>query len=94
MESESGLIFKKISSLANFNSRTKFKFTFNFLHIKLIGKGIQEKIYFNNIVSINQTYISRKLSDTENTTKPGSNLWLWKCQIVSEERLLEVPLIK
>ena len=70
MESESGLIFKKISSLANFNSRTKFKFAFNFLHIKLIGKGIQEKIYFNNIVSINQTYISRKLSDMENTTKP------------------------
>ena len=58
MEPESGLIFKKISSLANFNSRTKFEFTLKFLHIKLLGKGIQEKLYFNNIVSIKPTFLA------------------------------------
>ena len=49
MEPKPGLIFKNISSLANLNSQTKFKLTLNFLHIKLLGKGIQERLYFNNI---------------------------------------------
>ena len=52
MESESDLIFKNISSLSNLNSRVKFELTFKFLHIKLLGKGIQEKLYFNDIASI------------------------------------------
>ena len=58
MEPESGLIFNNISSLGNWNSRTKLGFTFKFLHIKLLGKGIQEKLYFNNIVSIKPTFLA------------------------------------
>ena len=58
MEPESGSIFKNISSLANLNSRTKLEFTFKFLHIKLLEKGIQEKLYFNNIVSIKPTFLA------------------------------------
>ena len=58
MEPEPGLIFKNISSLANLNSQTKFEFTFTFLHIKLLGKGIQERLYFNNIVSIKLTFLA------------------------------------
>ena len=57
MKPESGLIFKNISSLANLNSRTKFEFTFTFLYIKLLGKGIQEKLYFNNIMSLKSTFL-------------------------------------
>ena len=57
MEPESGLIFKNISSLANLNSQTKFEFTFNFLHIKLLG--IHEKIHFNNIVTIKSTFLAK-----------------------------------
>ena len=45
-------------SLANLNSRTKFEVTLKFLHIKLLGKGIQEKQYFNNIVSIKPTFLA------------------------------------
>ena len=52
MERESDLTFKNISSLANLNSQIKFELTLKFLHIKLLGKGIQEKLYFNDIVSI------------------------------------------
>ena len=37
MEPEPSLIFSNISSLANLNSRNK-----SLLHIKLLGKGIQE----------------------------------------------------
>ena len=58
MEPEPGLIFKNVSSLANLNSRTKFKFIFKFLHIKLPGKGIQERLYFNNILSIKPTFLT------------------------------------
>ena len=58
MEPEYGLIFKNISSLTNLNSRTKFEFTLKFLHIKLLGKGIQEKLYFNNVVSIKPTFLA------------------------------------
>ena len=49
---EPGLIFKNISNLANFNSRNK-----NCLQIKLLQKGIQEKLYFN-IVSINFKFLA------------------------------------
>ena len=55
MEPGCGLIYKNISSLANLNSQTKFEFTLKFLHIKLLGKGIQEKLFFINIVSIKPT---------------------------------------
>ena len=58
MEPKCGLIFKNISSLANLNLLTKFEFTLKFLHIKLLGKGIQEKLYFNNIVSIKPTFLA------------------------------------
>ena len=58
MEPESGLIFKMLSSLANLNSRTKFELTFTFLNIKLPRKGIQEKLYFNNIVSIKSMFLA------------------------------------
>ena len=58
MEPECGFIFKNISSLANLNSRTKFEFTLKFLHIKLLGKGIQEKLYFNDIVNIKPTILA------------------------------------
>ena len=47
-----GLIFKKISSLANLNSQNNF-----FWHTKPLGKRIQEKLYFNNIVSIESTFL-------------------------------------
>ena len=56
MEPEPGLIFKNISSLANLHSRTKFEF--KFLHFKLLGKRIQEKLYFNNMVSIKSTFLA------------------------------------
>ena len=58
MEPESGLIFKNISSLVILNSRTKFEFTFKFLHIKVLEKGIQERLYFNNIVSIKPVFLA------------------------------------
>ena len=58
MEPGCGLIYKDISSLANLNSQTKFEFTLKILHIKLLGKGIQEKLYFNNIVSIKPTFLA------------------------------------
>ena len=58
MEPECGLIFKNISSLVNLNSPTKFELTLKFLHIKLQGKGIQEKLYFNDIVSIKPTFLA------------------------------------
>ena len=58
MEPESGLIFKNISSLANLNSRNKFEFTFKFLHVKLLGKGIQYKLHFNNIVSSKPSFLA------------------------------------
>ena len=53
MEPEPGFIFKNICSLANLNSRNNF-----FLHIKLLRKGVQEKLYFNNIVSIESTFLA------------------------------------
>ena len=56
-----GLIFKNISSLANLNSQTKFKLTLNFLHIKLLGKGIQERLYFNNILSIKPIFLANSV---------------------------------
>ena len=37
----------------NLNSRKK-----TFLNIKLLGKGIQEKLYFNNIVSTKSTFLA------------------------------------
>ena len=49
---EPGLIFKNISSLANLNSQNNF-----FSHTKLLGKGIREKLYFNNIVSMESTFL-------------------------------------
>ena len=58
MEPEPGLIFKNISRLADLNSETKFKFTFKFLHIKLLGKGIQERLYFNNVVNIKPIFLA------------------------------------
>ena len=58
MEPECGLIFKNISSLANLNSQTKFEFKFKFLYIKLVGNRIQEKLYFNNIVSIKPKFLA------------------------------------
>ena len=62
MEPESGLIFKNISSVANLNSLSKFEFTNqNFLDIKLLRKGIQEKLYFNNIVSIKSTFLGNSV---------------------------------
>ena len=57
MEPESSLIFKNISSLANLNLRTEFEFPFKFSHIKPLEKGIQEKLYFNNVVSIKPTFL-------------------------------------
>ena len=50
---EPGLIFKNISSLANLNSQNK-----SFSHTKLPGKGIQEKLRFNNIVCIESTFLA------------------------------------
>ena len=58
MEPEPGLNFKNISSLANLNSRTKFESTFKFLHIKLLGKKFEEKLCFNDIVSIKPTFLA------------------------------------
>ena len=58
MKPESVSTLKNISSLANLNSGTKFELTFKFLHIKLLEKGIQEKLYFNNIVSIKPTFLA------------------------------------
>ena len=55
MESGPGLIFKIISSLANLNLRTKFEII---SIVKFLGKGIQEKLYFNNIVSIKSTFLA------------------------------------
>ena len=48
-----GLIFKKISSLANLNSQNN-----SFSDTKPLGKRIQEKIYFNYIVSIESTFLA------------------------------------
>ena len=59
IEPESGLIFKSISSLANLNSQTKF--TSKFLDIKLLRKGTQEKLYFNNIVSIKSAFLANSV---------------------------------
>ena len=62
MEPESSLIFKNISSVANLNSLSKFEFTNqNFLDIKLLQKGIQETLYFNNIVSIKSTFLGNSV---------------------------------
>ena len=55
MESGPGLIFKIISSLANLNLRTKFEII---SIVKFLGKGIQEKLYFNNIVSIKSKFLA------------------------------------
>ena len=51
MESDSGLIFKIISSLGNLDLQTKFYCS------KLLGKRIQEKLYFNNIASIKSMFL-------------------------------------
>ena len=62
MEPESRLIFKNISSVANLNSLSKVEFTNqNFLDIKLLRKGIQETLYFNNIVSIKSTFLGNSV---------------------------------
>ena len=58
MEPESGLIFKNMSSLPNLNLGTKFEFTLMFLHSKLIGKKIQQKLCLNDIVSIKPTSLT------------------------------------
>ena len=59
MEHASGLILKNICSLANLNLRTKFEFTKQkVLHIKLLGNGIQQKLYFNNIVSVKSMFLA------------------------------------
>ena len=52
MESDSGLIFKIISSLGNLDLQTKFYCS------KLLGKRIQEKLYFNNIASIKSMFLA------------------------------------
>ena len=41
-----------------------------------------------------QIYVSCKLSDTKNVTKPWSYLWLGSRQEISEEGLQQVPPIK
>ena len=58
MEPEPGLILKNMSGSEYLNSQTKFEFAFKFLHIKLLGNGIQEKLYFNNIVTIKSTFLA------------------------------------
>ena len=58
IEPESDFIFKNIFSLANLNSPTKFVFIFQLLHIKVLAKGISEKQYFNNIVSIKSLFLA------------------------------------
>ena len=54
-------MFMNKSGLANLNSQTKFGFTFKFLHIQLLRKGMQEKLYFNNIVSIKSMFLANWL---------------------------------
>ena len=49
-----GLILKNMSSLANLNSQNRFFFS----HTKLLEKGIQEKLCFNNILSIESTFLA------------------------------------
>ena len=47
---ESGLVFKNISSLANLIHEPKLNTQKKkFLHIKLLRKGIEEKLYFNDL---------------------------------------------
>ena len=58
MEPESALIFKNMSNLADLNLRTKFEFTLMFLHSKLIGKEIQQKLCLNDIVSIKPIFLT------------------------------------
>ena len=58
MEPQFSLILKKISTLANLNPWTKCEFTFKFLRCKLLKKGIQEKLHWNNIMSIKSTFLA------------------------------------
>ena len=55
MESEPGLIFKIISSLANLDLQTKFE---SFSIVKSPGKEIQQKLCFNKIVSIKSKFLA------------------------------------
>ena len=72
-----------------------------YIHVfvyKLLGKGIQEQIYFNNIVRIKSRFFEN--ADMENVevilkcwAKHWSNSCLGNCQVVSEEHLQQVPYI-
>ena len=53
---------------------------------KPLGKGIQEKLYFINIVSFKSKILAFWV-----IWKYWSNSWLGNCQIVSEEHLQQVP---
>ena len=56
---------------------------------KLLGKGIQKKLYFNNIVSIKSKFPANWVT-WKNVIKHWSNSWLGNCQIVSEECLQQL----
>ena len=63
---EPDLIFKKRSSLANLKPWTNFEF--KFLQIKLLGKGIQEKLYFSDIPVSNLRFLQVKWYEKRNQT--------------------------
>ena len=47
----------------------KFEFTKQtFSHTKLLGKGIQENVYFNNILSIESTFLANLVICKHNQT--------------------------
>ena len=48
----------QVHGLAILNSQTIFEFKLNFLHFKLLGKGIQEQLYFCKVVSIKPTFLA------------------------------------
>ena len=60
-----------------------------FLHIELLGKRIQEQLYFNNIVSTKFHILQIEWYGKRNQTL--SNLWLEDRWVVSEEHLQQAP---
>ena len=46
----------------------KSEFTLTFLNIKLLGKIIEEKLHFNNIVSIKSMFLEIELYKKRNLT--------------------------
>ena len=86
MELGSGLIFENTSTLANFNSRIKLDFTKRNVFANYTPSKRNTRKTIPWWYCEHQIYVSCKLIDMQNVTKPWSNSCLQNWKVASEKR--------